>query len=160
MTKWIPIPQNDCDKIWGKFYKDFFFKPSIYTSDWPSIKTDKPNIKIDIAYLWDNTYDESNWISIINKGINSFISISNLEEEIIVLDWQHQCFYVNPKNIKGDTMLPDENTSIMFPSFIPDGEYYIFITKDFENIWFGHPWEKTITIIGDKLIKAYNFSDM
>ncbi|WP_414648331.1 DUF2716 domain-containing protein [Dinghuibacter sp.] len=29
-----------------------------------------------------------------------------------------------------------------------------FITKDRQNVWFGHPWEKTITLIGEKLISA------
>jgi hypothetical protein len=80
-------------------------------------------------------------------------------DEIIILDWQHECFFANPRQITVDTMLPNDNTSIMVPSFIPDGDYYIFVTKDFENIWFGHPWEKTITIIGDKLIKAYKQTD-
>ena len=159
MTNWTPISQNDNDKFWDKFYADFSFKPSVDPTYWPSIKTDKPNIKIDITDLWGDTYDEENWVSLIKKGINSFVSISNPQDEIIVLDWQHECFNVNPRQITVDTMLPNDNTSIMVPSFIPDGDYYIFLTKDFENIWFGHPWEKTITIIGDKLIKAYNHAD-
>jgi hypothetical protein len=48
----------------------------------------------------------------------------------------------------------DNVTNSTVVSFIPDGDYYIFITKDFGNIWFGHPWEKTVTVIGDRLIKA------
>jgi hypothetical protein len=52
-------------------------------------------------------------------------------------------------------MLPNDQTNSLVPSFVPDGDYYIFLTKDFQNVWFGHPWEKTITLIGDKLIKAY-----
>ena len=39
-------------------------------------------------------------------------------------------------------------------SFIPDGDYYIFITKDLQNVWFGHPWEKSVTLIGEGLILA------
>ena len=39
-------------------------------------------------------------------------------------------------------------------SFVPDGDYYIFISRDLQNVWFGHPWEKSITVIGEKLISA------
>ena len=159
MINWTPISQNDYDKIWNKFYTDFSFKPSFSSTDWPSIKTDKPNIKVNIADLWGDTYDETKWASLVQKGITSFVRITDPENEIIVLDWQHECFYINPRQITADTMLPDDKTNSMVPSFVPDGDYYIFITKDFENVWFGHPWEKTITIIGEKLINAYNQTD-
>ncbi|PBQ32984.1 hypothetical protein CNR22_14770 [Sphingobacteriaceae bacterium] len=159
MTNWTTISQNDSDKIWEKFDNDFSFNPSVDPTNWPSIKTDKPNIKLSIADLWGDNYDETKWFFLIKKGINSFVSISNPHEEIIVLDWQHKCFYVNPRNITVDAMLPTDKSSTVVPSFVPNGDYYIFITIDFENIWFGHPWEKTITIIGDKLIKAYNQAD-
>lgn len=154
MLNWSRIPQNDCDKIWHKFYTDFSFKPSSCQADWPSIRTSKPNVKLKITDMWSGAYDETKWLSLIQKGINSFCKIVDSEEEIIVLDWQHECYYINPRKIDVRTMLPTHNTSGQKPSFIPDGEYYIFITKDFENVWFGHPWEKTITIIGDKLIHA------
>jgi hypothetical protein len=42
----------------------------------------------------------------------------------------------------------DNNSVLPLISFIPDGEYYIFISKDHQNVWFGHPWEKTVTLIG------------
>lgn len=155
MTGWTTLSQNEYDIIWDRFYKDLSFKPSMLEADWPSIKADKSNIKIDIADLWGSTYNETKWTSLITKGINSFISITNPEEEIIVLDWQHTCFKVNPRQLTVETMLPNDQNSIMVPSFVPDGDYYIFLTKDFENIWFGHPWENTVTLIGDKLIKAY-----
>jgi len=36
---------------------------------------------------------------------------------------------------------------------LPNGDYYIFLTKDFRNVWFGHAWEETITLIGHDLVK-------
>jgi hypothetical protein len=155
MKNWTSITKDDCDKIWDKFYADFSFRPSVSPTDWPSIKTTKPNIKIDIADFWGDGYSETKWTSLIKKGISCFTTISNPQDEIIVLDWQHECFYVNPRQITTDTMLPNDQTNSLVPSFVPDGDYYIFLTKDFQNVWFGHPWEKTITLIGDKLIKAY-----
>lgn len=160
MKNLIPISQEDYDNIWDRFYEDFSFNPSIKPSDWPSIKTDKPNFKFSIADLWGYTYSEAKRISFLKKAIDAFISITNPGDEIIVLDWNHECFYSDPRKMTTSMMIPDDNSSIMIPSFIPDGDYYIFITKDFKNIWFGHPWEKTITIIGERLINAYKMDEI
>ncbi|GAB3774366.1 hypothetical protein GCM10027600_36810 [Nocardioides ginsengisegetis] len=33
----------------------------------------------------------------------------------------------------------------------PDGDYYAFLTSDFTEGTFGHPWEKTLCVIGEGL---------
>ena len=71
-----------------------------------------------------------------------------------VLDWQHDCYFVNPMSFDPfKKHLEFKYNRYISP--IPNGDYYIFITKDLENIWFGHPWEKTVTLIGAKLIKTF-----
>jgi hypothetical protein len=155
MKDWTKISNVDKDKIWDRFYNDFSFRPSVYKHDWPSIKTDKTILKFDIKNLWGDSYSDIIYTDFIQKAIDAFIEITNPDDSIIALDWQHECFYIDPRQLTPDIMTDDE-TSIPIISFIPDGDYYIFITKDFENIWFGHPWEKSITIIGDRLMKAFN----
>ncbi len=155
MNNWEKITEEDYKKIWGWFYKEFSFNPSTSLEEWPSIRTIKPNIKIDITNLWGNNYNEIIWDDFLQKAIEAFIQITNPEEKIFALDWHHECFYINPRELT-PAILNDDESSIPIISFIPDGDYYIFITKDFENVWFGHPWEKTVTIIGSKLINAFN----
>jgi len=154
MKHWKTLSQNDYNIIWDKFYKDFSFKPSINPESFPSIKTDKPIMKFSISKLFGKTYNEEITKDFVQKGIDAFVEITNKGEYIIALEWQSECFYIDPRQLIPETMLDDESSSSIV-SFIPDGDYYIFITKDFENIWFGHPWEKTITIIGNKLIDAF-----
>jgi hypothetical protein len=155
MKYWIRLSESDYDKIWDKFYADFSFKPSTYSKDWPSIKTEKPTLKFDISHLWGDSYNETIYDDFIKKAIDAFVEIANQEDQIFALDWQHECFYLDPRQLKLADMEENES-SIRIVSFIPNGDYYIFITEDFENIWFGHPWEKTITIIGNRLIDAFN----
>lgn len=149
------MTDSDDKIIWDWFYKEFSFNPSTYPKDWPSIKTDRPTLKINITKLWGETYNEAIWNDFLQKGIEAFINITNAGEEIFGLDWHHECFYINPRELT-PAILNDYESSIPVISFIPDGDYYIFITKDFENVWFGHPWEKTITIMGNKLISVFN----
>lgn len=143
--------------IWNYFYDTFSFNPSPNPEHWPSIKSNRVNLKIDIKNLWGDTYNETVFDDFEEKAIQAFTSINNDEEYVYVLDWQHDCYFVNMNRInefKND-LISKYNHSI---SFIPDGDYYIFITKNLENIWFGHPWEKTVTLFGDKLINAFKES--
>jgi hypothetical protein len=36
----------------------------------------------------------------------------------------------------------------------PDGDYYAFMTEDLLEGTFGHPWEQTLCIMGDRLINS------
>ena len=98
-------------------------------------------------------YSEQSHANFIQQAIEAFIEITTPGEEIYALDWQHECYYYDPRKLRAPDMLNDAS-NIPKISFIPDGEYNIFVTMDFENIWFGHPWEQTVTIIGNKLITA------
>ena len=151
MNNWSILSKKDYDYVWDKFYAEFSFKPSIYESDWPTIQTDKPNFKFSIKNLFGDSYNELIDIDFLQKAIDTFIEITIQEEEIFALDWKHECYYINPRKLTPNIMIGLESSI----SFIPNGDYYIFLTKDFENIWFGHPWENTVTIIGTKLINSF-----
>ena len=144
------VEQNE---VWDRFFRELSFRPSVRSIDWPSIKTDREIHTFSISDFWKNKYDEAIQINFLQKAIDAFVDITEPEEPIYALDWQHECFYLDPRKLTPDSMI-NHQSSIPIVSFIPDGDYYIFITEDFGNIWFGHPWEKTVTVIGDRLIKA------
>jgi hypothetical protein len=155
MNNWKKLTEAQNNKIWDWFYKEFLFNPSTNPENWPSIKTSKPSIKIDITNLWGDNYNETIWNDFLQKAIEAFINVTNFGEQIFALDWHHECFYIDPRELTPEMLTDDESSNTVI-SFIPDGDYYIFITKDFENVWFGHPWENNVTIIGSRLINAFN----
>ena len=155
MKVWEELSKTVYNQVWDRFYKEFNFRPSVHEEDWPSIHTDKPLLKLGIESLLGVTYSESINADLIQKAIDAFVEISKKGDKIFALDWQHECFYIDPRQLTPEIIVDNESDTPAI-SFIPDGDYYIFLTKDFENIWFGHPWEKTITIIGSELISAFN----
>ncbi|WP_244297158.1 DUF2716 domain-containing protein [Brevibacillus antibioticus] len=44
--------------VWGEFYKDFKFKPSIHSSDWPSYRLPIPFVTFDITEYTDDDIDD------------------------------------------------------------------------------------------------------
>jgi hypothetical protein len=152
----VPLTELEEEMVWDWIYSELSFKPSVRSIDWPSISARKRYFKFKIDFLFGADYNAQKNENFIRQGIEAFIEITVPGEEIYALNWQHVSYSYDPRKLSIYDMIED-NSSKAKISFIPNGDYYIFLTKDLENIWFGHPWEKTITIIGDKLLNAFKF---
>jgi hypothetical protein len=135
--------------VWDQFYHLFHFKPSV--NQFPAIISDLPQLKFDIKDCFVPSYNVK---KLEEYAINIFKKISKKNEKFYALDWQHNCYEFNPR------LLIDRNE---FDEWIipvlPNGDYFIFMTKDFRNLWFGHPWEQTITLIGFDIVKEAQISN-
>ena len=154
MNNWRIIDTNEYNLVWDKFYKLFKFKPSV--TEFPAVVSTLPQIKFDISKLYTNNKFILNELE--QMALTLFINISKPSERLYALDWQHECYDFDPRL----EMERNQFDEWIVPIF-PNGDYYIFLTKDFKNLWFGHPWEMTITLIGSEitnfgrsLLKDYN----
>lgn len=80
-----------------------------------------------------------------------FEEVSSDNDRMYALDWQHESFDFNAKKY---TEIIKKNNEWFIPTF-PNGDYYIFVTKDFKNVWFWHPWEQTITLIWEDFCRKW-----
>jgi hypothetical protein len=143
MMNFRSLNQEESNKVWDKFYDLFDFKPSVNT--FPAVKTTTAQLKFDIKDCFSSDYP---FDKLEQLALNIFDKISKPGERLYALDWQHECYDFDSRQ----DMDRNEFGEWIIPIF-PNGEYYIFLTKDFNNIWFGHPWEQTITLIGDNIVK-------
>jgi hypothetical protein len=67
------------------------------------------------------------------------------DTEMIVLDWQHAAYYLRPAQ---QAYSPFDWPVPVFPN----GDYFIFLTKDFREGTFGHPWEETLCVMGARMV--------
>ncbi|WP_170924893.1 DUF2716 domain-containing protein [Candidatus Enterococcus clewellii] len=97
-----------------------------------------------------------------SKAVRSIFSkVLGGESYMYVLDWQHNSFKYDPKSTKekeNPTFVSDENFAgggynVYFPSFYPDGEYYLFIAKDFSWGYLIDPKKEQIIVYGELLRK-------
>lgn len=96
--------------------------------------------------------------------LTAFASITQKEEYIYALDWQHPCYRLYPNKIDIDwyanriiseecgLFKTEDDINYYLISAIPDGDYHIFISRDFRSFVFGHPWQKTICVLGDGIL--------
>jgi hypothetical protein len=72
--------------------------------------------------------------------------------ELVVLDWQHPAYRFRPAN-QALTWQAEWKVPVY-----PDGDYFAFLSEDFSEGTFGHPWEKTICVLGERLVTSFGRS--
>jgi hypothetical protein len=142
MTNFQQLSQEEYQIAWDRFYALFHFKPDV--KNFPAVESGKPSLTFTIRDFLSPGYvpDE-----LEKFAIQLFRGITKPGERLYALDWQHPCYDFDPRK----EMDRDEFDEWIVP-VVPNGDYYIFLTKDFTNIWFGHPWEETITLIGNDIV--------
>lgn len=132
------LEDKEYTAVWRKFGESFNFKPS--TTRFPGISTTLPQLKLRLkreAYTDDAEADR--FYELANT---LFVKTTTEGERLYGLDWHHECYDFDPRQSAEGSPVP----------IYPDGDYAIVLTKDFKQVWFGHPWEETITIIGDRFV--------
>ena len=139
MKAWLELPDDEYDKIWERFYSEFKFNPSVYPKNFPGIREPSPSITYSVA-------DASKFINDLDAQMLAVLRrIIAPEARLYVLDWQHACFWFYP-HVAGSEAFER--------SVFPDGDYHIFLAEDFSLGIFGHPWEQTVCVFGERLIEV------
>jgi hypothetical protein len=125
----------------------------------PGISEPEPSITWSIEASWSDpdplmktthTIFNESMLAVFMKTIPGTSSL-------IVLDWHHTSYRFYPHEHTGSCLptghAKGELTSWMTP-VLPYGDYYIFLSDDFSFGTFGHPWEGTICVWGDQLLRV------
>jgi len=154
----------DCSEgLWREFKRQCGFNLSAATNE----KVFSPSAEHDI-YDCKNAVSKAEscavWSSMIR---NIFTKVKGEDDYIYALDWQHSEFKYIPENDRGNVnqsyFVNDEHGgfNVYLPKFYPDGDYYLFLAKDFSWGYLTDPWRKQITVYGDELrteiFKNYEF---
>ncbi len=143
MSAWRTIPEDEFNSIWDRFYSTFSFRPSV--TSFPGISEPAPSVTYSIATAFASPGDPDQITDDLDDAALRVLSaIAEPLGRVIALDWQHECFYFEPSHYDGRWEI----------STFPNGDYYIFISEDLTDGWFGHPWEQTICVFGKRAISS------
>jgi hypothetical protein len=144
---WVEV---EYDEVWGRFDDEFAFHPNVGPRfKRPGIKEPSPSETYSIGGIYgqgEEHYDELD-NDLMAFALAMFRSLTAPDEFIYALDWQHQSFKFFPH-------VPFELTEFgEWPvPILPNGDYYIFLEKDFNWGVFGHPWERTMCFWGNNAL--------
>lgn len=155
LKNWIEIEFDDkeYDNVWDRFYRKFNFNPSTYKEDWPSFRIEAPFITYDISHIYNNPEFEKLHNDLEEKVIMALRACAQPSEYLYALDWQHPCYWFNPWLDISERCHKHPSLGWVIP-ILPNGDYYIFLQKDFNWGILGHPWEESMCIFGSDLISS------
>lgn len=134
--------------IWDKIYNEYKFHPSTIDDgiDWISIPYENKEFKLDS--IWNNEQE-----SLVNGFFEELV-----DGDMYAFDWQHDCFVFSPKEhipFEYEYHDDDRNCNVYFPTYYPNGDYYLFFDKEWKYGLLGHPWRRQIIVIGKELISKF-----
>lgn len=136
--------RSEYDDIWAAFDARFAFRAGVSPDAWPAITEPVPSVTFDLGVIPDGPERGAAYDAINAEALRAFVWTLP-DRELAVLDWQHPAYRFRP----GDQALawqPDWPVPVY-----PDGDYVAFLTPDLTEGTFGHPWERTLCVIGERL---------
>jgi hypothetical protein len=168
MEQWVLIEdRTEVDAIWDSFDSLLDFKPNYYEKEecpFDFSKTSEPVVAYDISKISragfevhdeNGNYRTTEQITTLKSA---FVECMGEDEYMYTLEWQGSTFLYNPRvETAYDyymlySNLPDD-TRAYYPDFYPNGEYYLFVAKDFSWSYLTHPWQEKVWFYGAKLVE-------
>jgi hypothetical protein len=130
----------ECDQAWDKFYAQFGFRPDYYERDAPAIREPHPSL----VYKFAQGRSESDLDELEEFFRRAFAALTPPGRIMYALDWQHECYKFSPH----------EDWSDLPIGIFPNGDYYIFFDEALAYGTFGHPWQSSLCVFGEPLVRA------
>jgi hypothetical protein len=139
------------DKYWMPFQQRFEFRPKFDPAG-RAIVEPSGSVTIDLSPVFNSPSRRefaAGARSVNSLALLAFVrALDEPDTSLVVLDWQHQTFRFWPHRLATQHD-PHWQTEVF-----PDGDYYIFLTEDMTTGTFGHPWEQTLCIFGERLVSV------
>jgi hypothetical protein len=149
---WVELDRIGYDTVWDPFDARFEFRPGMDAERWPGITEPAASITYAIGFVYDRdaVAYERRTLDLCTKTHAAFRACVAPDEAIVVLDWQHPAFRWWPH--RPFSYQSDQDWPV---PVLPNGDYYVFLLADLSCGVFGHPWEQTVCVFGERLLAAF-----
>ncbi|MZZ66187.1 DUF2716 domain-containing protein [Enterococcus raffinosus] len=153
--EWEILSDQQVNELWEVVDQRFSFEPDYYAED-SRYPLKEPHDLYSCKGVVAIAYSDPTWRDTIQ---NIFCACLKEQEYMYVLDWQHTCYKYYPQvktRKENPTVILDENYHdggyyAYFPEFLPDGDYYLFFSKDLSWGYLTDPWRQQIFVYGEQL---------
>jgi hypothetical protein len=141
---WTELDRAEYDEYWAAFDARFGFRAGVSPEAWPAITEPVPSVTLDLSVIDDGPRRGAAYDAINAEALRAFVWALP-DQDLVVLDWHHPAYRFRPAD-QALTWRADWPVPVY-----PDGDYYAFLTQDFTEGTFGHPWEQTLCVIGERM---------
>lgn len=155
--EWEILSDQLMDELWDIVYQRFSFEPD-YKAEDSRYTLKEPHDLYSCKGVSAIADSDPNWRETI-QGI--FCMCLKDQKYMYALDWQHTCYEYYPQvktRKENPTFILDERYhgggyNAYFPEFYPNGDYYLFFSKDLTWGYLTDPWRQHIFVYGEQLRK-------
>lgn len=145
---WAELDRTQHEAVWARFDELFHFRAGVDPTSWPAIREPCPSVTFDLSTIPDGAERGAAYDAINAEALRAFVWAMPDRRALIALDWQHPAYQFFPAN-----QALSRQAEWKIPVF-PDGDYFAFLSEDFTEGTFGHPWERTLCVIGERRIAS------
>lgn len=145
---WTELGERQYDLQWSRFRQKFGFRPGTDPASWPAIAEPEPSVTFDLSIISDGARRGAAYDAINAEALRAFLWSLAGVPELVALDWQHPGYLFRPA-VQALGWQPEWKIPVY-----PDGDYFAFMTPDFTDGTFGHPWEQTLCVFGARLLDS------
>lgn len=150
---WRELPDALRRAAWDRFDARYDFRPGMDPASWPAIREPADSMTFDLSPIFSgDALGAAGWEAVEAEARRALLAVF-ADEEVTVLDWQHAAYSVPPGQLAmaPGSRWPEENEA--WPvTVVPNGDYYAFLSADLAVGTFGHPWERTLCVIGEPMV--------
>lgn len=151
---WEELSRADDEPAWYWVFDKLGFWPSTFASAWPGFREPSPSTTWDLSAgspsrssaefrVSPLAVTEAELASVLLTALRDCV---RPDEWVYALDWQHQSYRLWPHRM-------GERDEWRVPPF-RNGDYSVFLANDFRFGTLGHPWERTLCVYGEGLVRA------
>lgn len=149
---WREMDEAEHEAAWDLFDEKFDFRASVDPSGWPAIDEPTPSVTFDLSGIPGGPRLLTAFAALNAEALRCFVWALPDIPELSVLNWQHTAWRFDPRLDDGPAQWDDLER--LQPTVYPDGDYFAFLSPDMTEGTFGHPWERTLCVMGDRLIET------
>ena len=148
---WTQVDGQTDAELWSRFDITFAFSRSDDLSQ-PVIRDPAHSVTFDLSGPDLPAVDGATFMAVETEALRCFVTALADVEELFVLNWQHTSHRFRPAVEAAD--LSPKSFRGEHPSVYPDGDYYAYVSPDFVEGTFGHPWEPSLCVFGPRMVHS------
>ncbi len=147
MSNWQILSNKESSLAWDYIHTTMKFRPR---ETGQLIELPPPFKCYNISQYYNTGFSEDYYDDLHKKAVPVFRLITNRDERILALNWQHDCYSFDPR-----LEFEKDEFGEWLISVFPNGDYVFFLTQNFRNGIFGDGINLSLSLFGKELTEAF-----
>ncbi len=145
---WAELDWDAGRLLWAEFADRYQFRAGIRPPDqWPGITEPVPSVVWDLGPIFTGDYPggfTAGCRDVAALVLGTLQDCAQWPETVLFHDWVHPSCLLRPHQVDQPEEVPGWDVGGLFPN----GDYIIFVGRDYAFGVLGHPWERSLCLFG------------